>query len=84
MDLGQYAGYPLPHAVRTAFGVDTAQQLADHLGITGALTPDRARDAESAYNSYRAGDTAPARSLLVSLGVTEQMASDAVAKLPRL
>ncbi len=34
MDIGLLGGYRLPDAIRTAYGVDTAQQLADQLGVT--------------------------------------------------
>jgi hypothetical protein len=82
MDLGPYASYPLPARVKRAFGVDTAAALADSIGATGSLTPELAREAESAYNSWVTGDTAPARAFLSTrLGLDDAAADDVVAKL---
>jgi hypothetical protein len=81
MDLGRYASYPLPAPVKTAFGADTAQQLADQLGASGTLTPELAGEAERAYDAFRRGDTQPARSLLTSLGLSDATADDVITKL---
>lgn len=85
MDLGTLGGYRLPTAIQTAYGVQTAQQLADQLGITKRPTPDLADEADAAYRSLKTGDQGPARSLLIDkLGVGEQKADEALAKLPPL
>ena len=44
MDLGVYANYPLPTSISTAFGAQTAQELADqweHRGPSRRLSPGR-------------------------------------------
>lgn len=85
MNLGVYADYPLPAAVRDAYGVTTAQELADRLGVTKEPTADLAPLADEAYRSLRRGDLAPARALLVErLGVSEANADAALKRLPRL
>jgi len=85
MDLGALGNYPLPAALRSAYGVATAQQLADQLGVTRQPTAALAGEADAAYQALRRGDTAPARALLVDkLGVSEAAADTALAKLPRL
>ncbi len=85
MDLGLLGGYRLPTAIRDAYGVETAQQLADQLGVTKAPTADLAPDADAAYLALKRGDAAPARTLLVDkLGVSESNADAALAKLPPL
>jgi hypothetical protein len=85
MNLGHYASYPLPKNIRDAFGVETAQQLADTLGVTGDVTPALSREAEAAYRSFRAGDTGPARAFMTGpLGMTPEAADDALAKLSTL
>jgi hypothetical protein len=82
MDLGPYASYPLPARIKRAFGADTASELADKLGASGSLTPALAREAESAYNSWSAGDTAPARAFLSTrLGLDDATVDDVLAKL---
>ena len=82
MDLGNYASYPLPERIKRAFGADTAGQLADKLGAKGTLTPELARDAESAYNSYSRGDEQAARDFLkTKLGLDEAVVDDVLAKL---
>ena len=82
MDLGNYASYPLPARLTRAFGTDTAGQLADKLGAKGTLTPELARDAESAYNAYSKGDEAPAREFLKTrLGLDDAVVDDVIAKL---
>lgn len=82
MDLGSHASYPLPPGIRTAFGVQTAQELADALGAEGALTPDVVHEAERAYEAYRAGDPSVARGFLVgSAGLSEDAADAALARL---
>jgi hypothetical protein len=85
MDLGHLGGYRLPPAIRDAYGVDTAQQLADQLGVTTKPTPGLAGEADAAYQALKRGDTGPARSLLVQkLGVSEAKADEALTKLPKL
>jgi hypothetical protein len=85
MNLGHYASYPLPKNIRDAFGVETAQQLADQLGVTGEVSPALSREADAAYRSFRGGDTAPARSFMTDrLGMTEAAADEALAKLSAL
>jgi hypothetical protein len=85
MNLGTLGNYPLPPAIQAAYGVATAQELADQLGITRQPTADLAGEADAAYRSLKQGDQGPARSLLVDkLGVSESKADDALAKLPRL
>jgi len=82
MDVGTYATYPLPGDIRRAFGVQTAQDLADRLGAQGTLTPELAREAEAAYVAYRSGDTAIARSFLKDrLALSDATVDDALAKL---
>jgi hypothetical protein len=84
MDLGQFASYRLPPGIRDAFGVGTAQELADQLGVQGTLSPELAGEAEGAYNAYRRGDIEAARSFLTTrLGLSEQTADDALAKLSK-
>ena len=85
MDLGPLGGYRLPAALTKAYGVETAQQLADQLGVTKQPTPELGGRADAAYQALRRGDSGPARALLVDdLGVSEQKADDALAKLPEL
>ncbi|WP_411698340.1 hypothetical protein [Conyzicola sp.] len=82
MNLGKYGSYPLPAGVRRSFGVDTAGQLADQLGVKGEITDDLARDAETAYAAYNRGDLQAVREFLTTkLGVDDAVADDAVAKL---
>ncbi|MCU1405175.1 MAG: hypothetical protein JWQ43_1478 [Glaciihabitans sp.] len=85
MDLGSLGNYPLPRAIQTAYGADTAQQLADQLGVTKPPTADMASEADAAYRALKQGDQSRARSLLVDkLGVSEDNADAALAKLPPL
>ena len=85
MDLGTLGGYRLPAAIRTAYGVTTAQELADSIGVTKQPTPALAGDADAAYQALRRGDSQPARRLLIDdLGVSESAADAALAKLPPL
>jgi hypothetical protein len=85
MELGSLGSYRLPAALRDAYGVDTAQQLADHLGVTKQPTPDLAGEADAAYRALKAGDPLPARRLLVErLGVSEANADEAIERLPAL
>jgi hypothetical protein len=85
MDIGPLGNYPLPGAIRAAYGVETAQQLADQLGVTKQPTPALASRADAAYGALKRGDTAPARALLVDdLGVSDSNADAAIAKLPKL
>ena len=81
MELGSYAAYPLPPAVRTAFGVHTAQELADDLGASGALTPDAVHEAERAFRALRTGDSSLARGFLVGrAGLSGEDADAAIAR----
>ncbi|MDO9352250.1 MAG: hypothetical protein Q7T55_01055 [Solirubrobacteraceae bacterium] len=85
MDLGPLGGYRLPVALKNAYGVGTAQELADQLGVTKRPTAALAGTADAAYQALRRGDTGPARRLLVDdLGVTEAKADEALAALPPL
>ena len=85
MDLGKLGNYPLPPAIQAAYGVATAQDLADQLGITRQPTADLADEADDAYRALKRGDQGPARALLVDkLGVSGSKADEALAKLPRL
>ncbi|WP_378144255.1 hypothetical protein ACFJGV_12420 [Cnuibacter sp. UC19_7] len=86
MELGTWGSYRLPEQLRAAYGVDTAQALADQLGAKDTpLTPELIAEAEAAFRAYRSGDTATGRRFLVDrLGVDGQRADDALAKLPRL
>jgi hypothetical protein len=82
MNLGKYGSYPLPAGVRRSFGVDTAGQLADQLGVKGEITDDLAREAETAYSAYNRGDLQAVRQFLTTkLGVADDVADDAIAKL---
>jgi len=83
MDLGPLGSYRLPSSMRAAYGVNTAQELADQLGVSTAPTADLAPVADAAYQSLRRGDQGPARALLVDkLGVSEANADAAIAKFP--
>ena len=74
-------GNPLAHRA----GGRTVGQLADQLGFTKKPSPALAGKADAAYAALKYGDTAPARILLVDdLGVSEQKADEAIAKLPGL
>ena len=85
MDIGLLGRYRLPDAIRTAYGVDTAQQLADQLGVTKRPSLALAGKADGAYRALQKGDQAPARALLIDqLGITPQEADEALAKLPPL
>jgi hypothetical protein len=84
MDIGPLGSYRLPLAIRNAYGIDTAQQLADSLGVTKRPSLALSGEAEAAYNSLKNGDRGPARALLVEqLGVSEQAADSALSKFPR-
>lgn len=83
MNLGTYSSYRLPADLRESFGVDTAQQLVDSLGVEGELTPELARDAESAYVALRGGDETPARSLLGGIGVSDESVDTLLARFAR-
>jgi hypothetical protein len=85
MDIGPLGAYRLPALVRETYGVVTAQQLADQLGVTKVPTRGLSEEAESAYEALKAGDRAPVRSLLVEqFGVSEQRADEALGTLPAL
>ncbi|MFB2579645.1 hypothetical protein ACEXQD_00205 [Herbiconiux sp. P15] len=85
MDIGPLGSYRLPLALRDAYGVGTAQELADQLGVTTKPGPELGPEADAAYTALKSGDQAPARALLVTkLGVSEANADAALAKLPRL
>lgn len=83
--LGLIAAFPLPPEIRAAYGVETAQQLADQIGVTKRPTIWMRGEATKAYEALKKGDQAPAMTLLTKgLGVTEQNAREALAKLPAL
>ncbi|PRY68037.1 hypothetical protein B0I08_105201 [Glaciihabitans tibetensis] len=83
MDLGPYSSYRLPPTIRAAFGVETAQELADQLGLTGTLTAQVAREAERAYNGYRAGDPSAVSAFLKAhTGMDDQAVATTLSKLP--
>ena len=84
MNLGTWGAYRLPEQLRTAYGVDTAQQLADQLGVQDVpMSPDLMAQAEAAFGAYRSGNVSVGRSFLTErLGVDPQTADDALAKLP--
>jgi hypothetical protein len=85
MDIGPYGSYRLPAQIRDAYGVDTAQQLADQLGVTKRPSSELSGEADAAYRALKNGDQGPARALLVDhLGVSEQKADEALGKLPSL
>ncbi|MCS5732452.1 hypothetical protein [Herbiconiux daphne] len=85
MDLGPLGSYRLPAALKAAYGVTTAQELADQLGVTKQPTPELGATADAAYQALRRGDHGPARALLIDdLGVSEDKADAAIAKLPQL
>jgi hypothetical protein len=85
MNIGPLGTYRLPAVVRATYGVETAQQLADQLGVAKLPSRGLSEDAEAAYEALKAGDPAPARSLLVNqFGVSEQRADEALGKLPAL
>jgi len=85
MDLGVYANYPLPTSISTAFGAQTAQELADQWGAQGTLTPALAREAEASYVAYRSGNTGPARAFLKDrLALSDSTIDDALTKLRAL
>jgi len=85
MDLRSYTNYPLPMSVRNAFGVETAQQLADQLGAKGTFTREMAHEAESVYSAYRRGDTDVVRRFLSDrLGLSDDTITDAMGKLSTL
>ena len=83
--LGLIAAFPLPPEIKAAYGVETAQQLADQIGITKAPTIWMRGDATKAYEALKNGDQAPAMAMLTQrLGASEQNAREALAKLPAL
>ncbi|MEA9983826.1 hypothetical protein [Subtercola sp. RTI3] len=85
MNLGYLSSYRLPRAITTVYGVDTAQEPADQLGVTKEPTEALGEKADSAYQALKSGDHAPARALLIDdLGVSEGSADTALARLPRL
>lgn len=85
MNIGPLGSYRLPSAIREAYGTDTAQQLADQLGVTKEPSLSLSTKADAAYRALKSGDSALARALLVDdLGVSEHNADAAIAKLPRL
>ena len=84
MNLGPLGSYPLPQSIREAYGVTTAQQLADQLGVDVTPTPDLIAAAQTAYADYRGGDVEAARVFLRSrLGMDDAAIDDALSKLPR-
>jgi hypothetical protein len=85
MDLGSLASYPMPANVRAAFGADTAQQLADKLGIEADMTPDLGRRADAAYNEYKKGNIDAVRAFMRNdLGMSDANIDDALARLSKV
>jgi hypothetical protein len=82
MDLGTYAPYPMPANIRQAFGADTAQQLADQLGITATAGPELAREADTVWGEYKRGNLEAVTTFMTErLGMTQERAEDTLAKL---
>lgn len=82
MDLGSLASYPMPANIRSAFGADTAQQLADDLGIDVKPTPELARRADAAYTEYKKGNLDAVRTFMrTDLGMSDENIDSALAKL---
>lgn len=85
VSLGLLAAVSLPPQIKAAYGVDTAQQLADQIGVTKRPTLWMRAEAVQAYEALKDGDQDPAMALLTErLGVPEQNAREALAKLPPL
>jgi hypothetical protein len=85
VNLGPFASYRLPANVQSAFGVETAEQLADQLGVTAEFSPALAYEAENAYKAYRQGDTTTARGFLKDrLGMSDDSIDAAFEKASRL
>jgi hypothetical protein len=85
MDIGILGNYHLPAAIRNAYGVETAQQLADQLGVTKKPSLALGGTADAAYRALQRGDQGPAKALLVDdLGISQQKADEALARLPKL
>ena len=84
MDLGSLASYPMPANIRSAFGADTAQQLADGLGIDVKPTPELARRADAAYNEYKKGNLDAVHTFMKNdLGMSDDKIDEALTKLSR-
>ncbi|HXH33915.1 MAG TPA: hypothetical protein VNJ54_05830 [Plantibacter sp.] len=85
MDIGPLGTYRLPAIIQDTYDVTTAQELADRLGVAQQPTVELGRTADAAYQALRRGDNGPARALLIEqLGVAEETADAALAKLPRM
>ncbi len=85
VSLGVIAAFPLPPAIKQAYGVETAQQLADQIGVTKKPSLFMRGQAMAAYEALQRGDQGPAMTLLTkTLGVPEANAREALAKLPAL
>lgn len=83
VSLGLIAAFTLPPEIKAAYGVETAQQLADQIGVTKRPTIWMRAEATQAYEALQRGDHAPAMTLLTErLGVSEENAREALAKLP--
>jgi hypothetical protein len=84
VDLGPLGTYRLPASLREAYGVDTAQEFADALGVSRNPTSELGSTAEAAYQALRRGDSEPARALLINdLGISDEKADEALAKFPQ-
>jgi hypothetical protein len=84
MDLGSLASYPMPANIRSAFGADTAQQLADTLGIDAQMTPELGRKADAAYGEYKKGNLDAVRAFMKGdLRMSDANIDDALAKLSK-
>jgi hypothetical protein len=85
VSLGLLAMFPLPQQIKDAYGVQTSQQLADQIGVTKQPSLSMRDEATTAYEALQRGDQGPAMTLLTeTLGVPEQNAKEALAKLPAL
>jgi hypothetical protein len=85
VSLGLLAMFPLPQQIKDAYGVQTSQQLADQIGVTKQPSLSMRGEATTAYEALQRGDQGPAMRLLTeTLGVPEQNAKEALAKLPAL
>jgi hypothetical protein len=85
VSLGLLAMFPLPQQIKDAYRVQSAQQLADQIGVTKKPSLSMRAEATAAYEALQRGDRGPAMTLLTeTLGVPEQNAKEALTKLPVL
>lgn len=82
--LGPFGAYPLPEEIRKAYGVESAQELADQIGVTKSPNLTMIGAGRKAFDALQKGDSSLARALLIDkLGVTPAKADEALAKLPK-